>query len=119
MDTEPLLVLPAWQDINCHKHKLFGLVSSLQKSETRSGDVTGERQQLTSLILMPQKDTDDNQVQLVVESCHNVTGNPKLPQRGDPKYAAHMLRVCEAVTAASDPIFYKDMATIKPVTSGN
>ena len=42
---------------------------------------------------------------LTVESCDDITWNPKLPQRGCPKYAAYMLRMYESVTAMGGPNF--------------
>ena len=43
--------------------------------------------------------TDDNHTWLAVEKCGDITGNPKLLQRGGPMYATYMLKVYGAVTA--------------------
>ena len=63
MDTEPLPALSARQDTNCHKHKLFDLVSSFKKGGC--SDVTEEEQPLLPLPQW-QDMTDDNHTQPAV-----------------------------------------------------
>ena len=88
--------LSAGQDTNHCKHKSFDLVSELKKGGCN--DITGEEQPMPPV--PPLQDmTKGNHTQPTVDSCGDITGNPELLWRGGPKYAAHILRVYEVVTA--------------------